>query len=67
VRAGDEALAALPMPYWQKFTLYLLPANVLTLAHLLSDLGPVINVIFAIVAAVVGTTLGRKVLKREQL
>jgi len=57
------------MPYWLKFTLYLLAANVvvLTLAHLLSEYGPVVNLIFAVVAVVIVTTLGRKVLKRERL
>lgn len=57
------------IPYWLKFTLYLLAANVvvLTLAHLLSEHGPVVNVIFAVVAAVVVITLGRKVLNRKRL
>jgi hypothetical protein len=57
------------MPYWLKFTLYLLAANVvvLTLTHLLSEYGPVVNVIFAVVAVVVVIELGRKVLNRERL
>jgi hypothetical protein len=57
------------MPYWLKFTLYLLAANVvvLTLAHLLTKYGAVVNAIFAVIAAVVGITLGRKLLKRERL
>jgi membrane protein implicated in regulation of membrane protease activity len=55
------------MPYWLKFTLYLLAANVvvLTLAHWLSEFGPVVNAVFAVVAAVVVITLGRKVLNRD--
>ena len=42
------------MPYWLEFTLYLLAANVvvLTLAHLLSEYGPLVNLIFALVAGV---------------
>lgn len=40
---------------------------VITLAHLLSEFRPVINAIFAVVAAVVMIKLGRKVLKRERL
>jgi hypothetical protein len=57
------------MPYWLKFTLYLLAANVVVLAltHLLSEYGPVVNLIFAVVAVVMVITLDRKVLKRERL
>jgi hypothetical protein len=57
------------MPYWLKFTLYLLAANVIviTLAHLLTEYGPVVNVVFAVVAAIVVIRLGRKVLNRERL
>jgi hypothetical protein len=40
---------------------------VLTLAHLLSEYVPVVNVIFAVVAVVVVIELGRKVLNRERL
>jgi chromate transport protein ChrA len=57
------------LPYWLKFTLYLLSANVvvLTLAHLLTEYGAVVNAIFAVVAAIVVIILGRKVLNRERL
>lgn len=47
----------------------MLAANlvVLTLAHWLSEYGPVVNAIFAVVAVVMVIALGRKVLKRERL
>jgi hypothetical protein len=47
----------------------LLAANVVVLAltHLLSEYGPVVNLIFAVVAVVMVITLDRKVLKRERL
>jgi hypothetical protein len=47
----------------------LLAANVvvLTLAHLLTEYGAVVNAIFAVVAAIVVIILGRKVLNRERL
>ena len=50
------------MPYWLKFTLYLPAANVVVLipAHLLSEYGPVVNVIFAVAAVVVVIELGQE-------
>ena len=55
------------MPYWLKFSLYLLAANVVvfTLAHLLSEYGPVVNMVLAAVSVLVAIMLGRIVLKKN--
>ena len=57
------------MPYALRFYLYLLVAGVVTvvLAVWLSPLGPIVNLLFAVVAAYLVIVVGRRVLGRKQL
>ena len=57
------------MPYALRFYLYLLVVGVVTvvLAVWLSPLGPIVNLLFAVVAAYLVIVVGRRVLGRKQL
>ena len=57
------------MPYWLQFIILLLIANVVVfaLSHWLSDLGFLVNLVFAVVAGYLAILVGRRVLRRDQL
>ena len=52
------------MPYWRKFTLYVIIAVSVTfgIAYLLGSLGRVINIIFSFTAGYVGMIIARRIL-----
>ncbi|MDP2603663.1 MAG: hypothetical protein Q8S00_13875 [Deltaproteobacteria bacterium] len=57
------------MPYWLRFVIFLLVANVVvfTIAHWLTKFGAVVKLIFAVVAALLAIVIGRRVLNRERV
>ena len=57
------------MPYVLRFYIYLLVAGVvaLVLALWLTPLGPIVNAVFAIVAAYLTIVIGRRVFGRKNL
>lgn len=51
------------MPYWRKFTMYVIVAVSVTfgIAYLLGSLGRVINIIFSFAAGYVGMIIARRI------
>ena len=57
------------MPYWLRFAIFLLVANVVifTVAHWLTEFGAVVNAVFAVIAGLLAIVIGRRGLRRENL
>jgi len=57
------------MPYWLRFSIFLTVASALAFigGQLISEVGFIANITFAIIAAYVALVVGRKVLRRERL
>ena len=57
------------MPYWLRFAIFLLVANVVVFfaAYRLREYSPVVLVVFIVIAVYVVIVVGRRVLRRENL
>ena len=57
------------MPYWLRFSVFLIIASALASigGQLISEFGLMANITFAIIMAYAALVIGRKVLRRERL
>ena len=57
------------MPYWLRFAIFLLVANVVVFfaAHRLREYSPAVLAVFIVIAVYVVIVVGRQVLRRENL